>query len=122
MHLLNKIKFVTESDVYVLQLMFVNDWDRIVALMRRFAENEDRTVQGSSLVVNNEEIWKLKRLPIFAILETLCLLIKHQGPSAFFCLYWSLKTFGTIAMDFKDMPAAVSAFRKLKHECQERQM
>ena len=47
-------------------------------------------------------------------------MIKEKDEEAFHCLYWVLKTFGQIAMDFKDLIMARKVFTKLKYECQDR--
>ena len=90
---------------------------RIVELMKLFAERENTIVEGSIHVVDANAAWRLRRLAIFTILEQLCSLIKERERKAFYCLYWAMKTFGQIAMDFKDLHMALKVFRRLKHEC-----
>jgi len=68
-------------------------------------------------VTNQDEACKIKRMAVFAILDSLCDLIKEKDKKAFYCLYWALKTYGHIAMDFKDLKVAQKVFRRLKNEC-----
>lgn len=72
--------------------------------------------------MNQDDAWKQKKLAVFAILDQLCSHIKEEDKNGFYSLYWALKTYGMICMDFKDLAEALQVFRRLKHECQEKQM
>ena len=59
---------------------------------------------------------------MLAILNSLCILIKEEQPDSFFCLYWAMKAYGQICMDFKDLEAAHKVFSRLKKECEKNMM
>ena len=92
----------------------------MVALMRHYAMHQDCQVEGSKPIEGADQACQLKRIAIFTILDSLCTMIKEKDEEAFHCLYWVLKTFGQIAMDFKDLIMARKVFTKLKYECQDR--
>lgn len=91
-------------------------------MMRLCADVDVCDVDGVALVSDENQAWKLKKQAVNLILESLCTLIKQQEKADFFCLYWAIKTHGTILMDFKDLKQALKVFRQLKYECQENQM
>ena len=99
-----------------------HQWGRIVDTMRLWAERDNTEIVGVADINENDQIWRLKKEPILAILEALCTLIQEEDKNGFYCLYWALKTYGTVCMDFKDFDQAHSVFRRLKHQCQEKQM
>lgn len=55
-------------------------------------------------------------------MESLCELIKEAHKQEFNCLYWALKCWGSVCMDFKDLDEAIKVFTRLKHECQDKMM
>ena len=119
MHLLRNLSIVTDSDVFQLETSYMEDWNRIVQLMRLFADRENSIFEGSKPVLDPEKACKLKRIAIFMILEALSTLILENLSNSFYNFYWVMKTFGQIAMDFKDLDMAQKVFTKLKHQCQE---
>ena len=86
-------------------------------MMGRFAERENTVIQGSNHITCLDSAWKLKKFGICAILDQICNLIKEEDKNEFYALYWALKTYGNVAMDFKDLSGALEIFRQLKHEC-----
>ena len=88
--------------------------------MRLWAERDNTEIVGVENITEMEAAWKLKKPAVFAIMDNLCNLIKDEGKDSFFCLYWAMKTYGMICMNFKDLEEARNVFRTLKHECQEK--
>ena len=80
-----------------------HQWGRIVDTMRLWAERDNTEIVGVADISETDQIWRLKKEPMLAILDALCTLIKEEDKQGFYCLYWALKSYGTICMDFKDL-------------------
>lgn len=117
MHYLHNLNMVMQSDVFRMSQEYFFEWDRIVDLMQIYAERANTVVEGADQVTNLDEAWKFKKLAMLAILESLCNLLKEEDKGEFFTLYWALKSYGMICMDFKDLQEALRVFRRLKGEC-----
>ena len=50
------------------------------------------------------------------------IIIKEEQKDGFHCIYWALKCYGTICLDFKDLATAEKAFKSLKYVCEENGM
>ena len=121
MHYLSNLDFVMKSDVRYLQREKDHIWDRIVDNMRLLAERDNHQVEGADYLTDQDIIWKTKKHGICAILRSLCDLVKEEKQS-FYCIYWCLKTYGCICLEFKDLNEGHEAFRRVKNECEEKQM
>ena len=98
-------------------------WSRIVETMRFWANQEKSpNFVGVSTITGQEQAWKLKKLAMFAILSVLSNLIKEDQHDNFYCTYWTLKAYGMICMDFKDLEEARKVFTRLKNECEDHHM
>ena len=75
----------------------------MVETMRLYSERENTDIVGLNLIQNQDDSWRLKKFAILAVLDSLCNLIKEEDKHSFYCLYWALKTYGMICMDFKDL-------------------
>ena len=117
MHYLSNLNFVMGSDVHKMKIEKFFHWSRIVDTMRLWAERPNTEIVGVYQVNNQDDAWKLKKLAMFGVLDSLCNLIKEEDKNGFYCHYWALKTYGMICMDFKDLDEAKNVFRRLKREC-----
>ena len=120
MHYLANMNFVMRAEVHKMKIEKFFQWGRIVDTMRLWAERDNTEIVGVYHIQNQDDAWKQKKLAMFAIMDALCNLIKEEDKSGFNCLYWSLKTYGMLCMDFKDLEEAKTVFRRLKHECEEK--
>lgn len=60
-----------ESEVFLLETSYIENWQQIVKLMRLYASHKNVTFEGSVQISNQDTAWKYKRTAVFAILETL---------------------------------------------------
>ena len=122
MHYLSNLNFIIQADVYKMKIEKFFQWGRIVDTMRLWAERDNTEIIGVSHLQSQDDAWKQKKGAMLAILDALASLLKEEDKNGFHCLYWALKTYGMVCMDFKDLEEAKQVFRRLKHECQEKQM
>ena len=120
MRFLFDLSLVMDSEVWQLETSYLEDWPRIISLMRHFVSQKNTQIEGSSLIEDPTQACQMKRIAVFMILDAICNFIREYEFEAFFCLYWALKSFGQIAMDFKDLEMARIVFTRLKNECQDR--
>ena len=117
MHYLSNLNFIIQADVYKMKIEKFFQWGRIVDTMRLWAERDNTEIIGVSHLQSQDDAWKQKKGAMLAILDALASLLKEEDKNGFHCLYWALKTYGMICMDFKDLEEAKQVFRRLKHEC-----
>ena len=122
MHYLSNLNFVMESEVRVMSTDKFFQWSKLVETMRVWSNNEKCEFVGVTNITHQETSWKKKAQAMLAILNSLCILIKEEQPDSFFCLYWAMKAYGQICMDFKDLEAAHKVFSRLKKECEKNMM
>lgn len=122
MHYLANLNFVMSSEVRQLGNEKFSQWGRIVKVMRTLCSSDNTEYVGVHKIRSEDSAWKLKKFGILAVMNSLCELIKEKQKDQFYCIYWALKTYGMVCMDFKDLHEARNVFRRLKHECQEKLM